>query len=76
MFSLKDFKNWIDSVKNMWKIIKVMQMVVVVKFCCVQEVVEVLCFYIEWFNVVLGGFVVFVGGFDFVLKLFLGIGFD
>lgn len=76
MFSFKDFKNWIGSVKNMCKIIKVMQMVVVVKLCCVQEVVEVVCFYVDCMVVVMVGLIVLVVGLDGVLCLLVGIGDD
>lgn len=60
----------------MQKIIKVMQMVVVVKLCCVQEVVEVVCFYVECMESVLVNFVVVFEGCDDVLKLMFGMGSD
>lgn len=47
MVGMKEICGKIKSVQNMCKIMKVMEMVVVLKMCCVQECMCVVCLYVD-----------------------------
>lgn len=76
MLGFKELKNWIGSVKFIQKIIKVKQMVVVVKLCCVQEVVEVFKLYVSCMVNVVVNLIVLMGEGLGGLKFLVGFGDD